>query len=141
MKELKQIKFKATEAFRNELYVLLKQHNIAVKTFIVDAIIEKAKRDYDVQLQPASAPHGVRNDALPVNWKSRLYRDRYQLVAVKEKYGVELIPLHQYEGETVSTTAYINHRVESPEKAEIYAPTDISARDLQLAYMEWLPND
>lgn len=49
--------------------------------YVLAAINEKVKAEGGT-LPAAKAPHGVRGDALPDGWRSRLYRDRYQIAAI-----------------------------------------------------------
>lgn len=111
--------------------------------YIREAVAMRVLRDFDKVL-PASRPHGVRLDAMPTGWKSRLYRDRYQLVAIWNRDGFQFIPLHEFD--LVRTgRVYGTLRAETPEPCEITvldiprdtSPDKVSAQ-LHLDYITWL---
>jgi hypothetical protein len=110
--------------------------------FIRDAIEEKARRDFPDAPQPpvAMAPDGVRTDARPMGWRSRLYRDRYQIVARHD--GKDWIFQHFHEDEnTGDAEPFGIIRAETPYPAEIvvYCPATFDkenvAHDLSFEIM------
>lgn len=146
MSDLKKLTVYAEPAFISALNEL----NIKNKSaFIAEAIAEKVKRDYDVALPIASAPHGVRLDALPDGWKSRMYPDRYQIVAVWD--GNEFFFSHAHEFgkvsfervyEVVMTDEVYPHDNRKVEVTIVDVPKtamrDNVLHDLRLALHEWI---
>ena len=148
--KLKQIIAYVRPEYREELKDILKQENIRTSEFIIQAIDEKVQRDFDTTLQPASAPHGVRSDALPTGWKSRLYKDRYQIIAKWTGSGEGFILCHYHEfTENLENRIYKTVRTEEGQPAEVTIidiPTDHpfsienAMKEIESAYLEWLPH-
>lgn len=134
---MKLITFKASEDWRNHLNAISGKNTSA---YIIQAIEEKADRDGQPFPVAAVAPHGVRSDALPTGWKSRLYKDRYQLVAEYTVTGFEVCHLHEYG--KLPENVFGTLRVESPamEITIVGVPSGASredvAHDVRLAVME-----
>lgn len=148
---LKQLKTRVSEQFRDEFNAIAEKHNLNASKFIADAIAEKIQRDYSETLPGASAPHGVRKDVLPSGWKSRLYRDRYQAVAqwTGTSEGFVFHNYHEF-NEDLNDRVFQIVRTEQPEPAEITIidiPNDHPfskenvGRELNFAYMEWLSHE
>lgn len=90
--------------------------------YILGAITERMKREAATKVPAAKAPHGVRNDSLPLNpdgtsWKSRLYPDRYQLVAIWNGAEFEIYNLHE-------SPAFNKSRIFGNLRADEIAPND-----------------
>ena len=144
--KLKQLKTYVTAEYQSAFDKIAKLYKLNKSEFISDAISEKIKRDYGTDLGVSSAPHGVRNDALPTGWKSRLYRDRYQLIAKFTDNGFELSHYHEF-AESLDNRVFDTLNAETPEPVEITVidvperhknKRDVIMTDLHLAYLEWL---
>ena len=88
------LKLRVTPEYKEALDVYLKSiKKTNTAAFILEAVAEKVMRDGGILPAPI-APHGVRSDALPIGWLSRLYPNRYQLVAVWDGKGWDVEHLH-----------------------------------------------
>jgi hypothetical protein len=95
------INITVTEEFRDTLADMLSQEGIKNRSDYILSLIQADAKSRGYLLPPAIAPWGVRQDALPQNtdgghWKSRLYSDRYQIVAVWNGKGFEFSHLHEF---------------------------------------------
>lgn len=98
----------------------------------------------------AVAPHGVRADALPKGWRSRLYQDRYQIVAKWMGDDWEISHFHRFTGDTIGAKILRADEVIPGDgrKVEIYVlgltpemqnlGLPAGSRDLRLVIAEWL---
>lgn len=94
--------------------------------YILTALVEKMASELDDDIPNPKPPHGVRPDALPQGWKSRLYADRYELVVdadlnvmrLHESYGIpQNIPFprrrgrwwDEIRGQFVQANVYYHH--------------------------------
>lgn len=83
MTSLKNVGVRATYRWLYALDKHLKNINFdgSRNDYILAAVQSRVESESG-QLPAPKAPHGVRNDALPDGWRSRLYKNRYQIVAV-----------------------------------------------------------
>jgi hypothetical protein len=95
MTDLKNLGGRATAEFIEALDQHIKRlgFNGSRSDYILTALVEKMISESDEDVPSPKAPHGVRMDARPEGWKSRLYADRYELV-VDENMKVH--HLHEY---------------------------------------------
>lgn len=137
MKDLKQIKFHARPEFADALKELAKQTGDNQSEVIVKAIQHYASM-LGTEMPTAVAPHGVRSDALPKGWKSRLYPDRYVLIAYWDGSSIKLEQHHLSEREATDS-AWV---IETAGNKFVVYPSgfkwdDLHKHDVILMLMEW----
>ncbi len=146
---LKQIVIRATPEFLKALDDHISNQSFSGNRadWILAAIRAKAAQEGS-QLPGAKAPQGVRSDVLPAGWLSRLYQDRYQLVAVCTNQGIDVTHLHKFEGEITNVYDTLRADEVAPgdalkiEVTVLNVPAKVSKQDLtqelRFAIMEWI---
>lgn len=111
-----------------------------LSAYVIQACEEKAAREGQPFPVAAIAPHGVRNDALPQGWKSRLYQNRYQLVAEYTASGFEIYHYHEYPKPVTNVFGVLEVIVPPAEVHVINVPVGVNkqdvANDVRWAVME-----
>lgn len=100
MTDLVNLGVRCTPEFRAALDAALKHLDYpgSRAEYVLLALVERLQRDGIADVPAPAAPYGVRKDARPDGWKSRLYADRYQLVAVWSlQDGFVFNHLHEYD--------------------------------------------
>lgn len=133
MGKLKNTGNRASEEFIEALDKHREQYEGTRNDYINEAVRQRVTREGGY-LPVANAPHGVRKDARLNGWRSRLYPDRYQLVAIWDAGQNEWIIDHLHN--TNSRATHPNRgiiRAETPYPLEIavYAPLGVDKEALQ----------
>lgn len=87
--------------------------------FIHEAVLYLAEKLH-MDLPAPKRPSGYQVDALPPGWKSRLYQDRYQLVAEWSEEDQSFIFQHLHLLEELPRGGFSTLRCDTPLAAEVY---------------------
>ncbi|MGB1284930.1 MAG: hypothetical protein ACPG7F_00235 [Aggregatilineales bacterium] len=90
------VKISATRHYRDQLDAAAGGKDN--RTDFIDAALRDAADRAGVTLPARISPNGLRAGVLPDGWKSRLYKDRMQIVAVWNGFEIEFTHLHLYAG-------------------------------------------
>lgn len=91
--------------------------------YITDAIAQRVERE-GATLPAAAAPTGVTTSTRKNGWRSRLYRDRYQFVAVFADGQWQIDHMHNVDLDDISAELQSTVRADVPYPFEcyVYAP-------------------
>jgi hypothetical protein len=134
---LKNLGVRATPEFIEHLDNHLTQINFTGNRtdYVLNALVEKLKSESGDDIPPPKAPNGVRTDARPNGWKSRLYPDRYQLVAIADLEAKCWIfhQLHTIDVGNIEYAAFGLIRADMPHPVEVavYCPANWRKSDVK----------
>lgn len=134
---LKNLGVRATPEFIEHLDSHLTKINFTGNRtdYVLTALVNKMASESDDDIPPPKAPNGVRTDARPNGWKSRLYPDRYQLVAVADLEEKQWV-FHHLHSANLSEIEYeafglIRADMPYPVEVAVYCPANWHKSDVK----------
>lgn len=143
MTKLKNVSYRGSQEYVEALSQIAQNEGQTLAQFVESAVQARVEA-IGASLPASKAPRGVRVDMIPRGWKSRLYADRYQLVAEWGVEGFTITQLHQFHAPIKDAKTYTD--VIGGEKVELYVVgiaemNEALYHDMFLAVLSWLTDE